>query len=70
MKDLIDVKFKLATDPSDKSHILTKKERYVCAVTSDVLSNSTPVAVIKTTWVLRSYDTTNYIPAMFRALII
>lgn len=49
MKDLIDVKFKLANDPSDKNHILTKKERYVCAVTSDVLSNSTPVAVIKTT---------------------
>lgn len=49
MKDLIDVKFKLANDPSDSNHILTKKERYICAVTSDVLSNSTPAAVIATT---------------------
>ncbi len=49
MSDLIEVKFKLANDPSDKGHIITKKERYVCAVTSDVLSNSTPVAVIATT---------------------
>lgn len=49
MKDLIDVKFKLANDLNDPKKLITKPERYICAVTSDILNNSTPAAVIATT---------------------
>lgn len=55
MTDLIEVKFKLANDPDDREHLLVKKERYVCAVTGDVLSNSIPSAVIATTLVFMLY---------------
>jgi len=51
MKDLIDVKFKEINDPDDKASLIVKKERYICPITHDVLSNSVPVAVIKTTYV-------------------
>lgn len=49
IKDLIEVKFREIADPDDKASLITKKERYMCAVTHDVLSNSIPVAVLKTT---------------------
>ena len=49
MKDLIDVKFKeiKPKDGESKKSIIARDERYMCAVTSDVLNNSTPVAVLK-----------------------
>lgn len=49
MKDLIDVKFTLVKDPDDKKSLIVKDNRYMCAVTHDVLSNSVPCAVIRTT---------------------
>ena len=54
MKDLIEVKFKEIRDeddakPGKKRSLISKDERYVCAVTNDVLSNSTPVAVLRPT---------------------
>ncbi|XP_065211643.1 nitric oxide synthase-interacting protein homolog [Planococcus citri] len=49
IKGLIDVKFKEIKDSSDKTKLIAKKERYECAVTGDVLSNSIPVAVLATT---------------------
>ncbi|XP_017773558.1 PREDICTED: nitric oxide synthase-interacting protein homolog [Nicrophorus vespilloides] len=48
-KDLIDVKFTLVKDPADKKSLITKENRYMCAVTHDILSNSVPCAVIRTT---------------------
>jgi len=49
MKDLIDVQWTVARDPDDKRSIIARDERYQCAVTGDVLNNSTHCAVIKTT---------------------
>ena len=60
MKDLIEVKFKEIRDDGDdvksdgerkakKRSLISKVERYVCAVTNDVLSNSTPVVVLRPT---------------------
>jgi len=51
MKDLIDVKFHLINpnDKDAKKSIISREERYKCAVTHDVLNNSTPVAVLKPT---------------------
>lgn len=41
MKDLVDVKFTVAHDDDDKrSMIVRDNERYCCAVTKDLLSNS------------------------------
>nr|XP_023027431.1 nitric oxide synthase-interacting protein homolog [Leptinotarsa decemlineata] len=48
-KDLIDVKFTLVNDPDDKKSIHTRENRYMCAVTHDILSNSVPCAVLKPT---------------------
>ncbi|XP_044732874.1 nitric oxide synthase-interacting protein homolog [Chrysoperla carnea] len=48
-KDLIEVKFTLVKDPDDKKSMITKKNRYMCAVTHDILSNSVPCAVLKPT---------------------
>uniref|UniRef100_A0A182PHN2 Nitric oxide synthase-interacting protein homolog n=1 Tax=Anopheles epiroticus TaxID=199890 RepID=A0A182PHN2_9DIPT len=48
-KDLIDVKFTLVKDPSDKKSLIAKENRYMCAVTHDILSNSVPCAVLKPT---------------------
>ncbi|XP_065079365.1 nitric oxide synthase-interacting protein homolog [Ochlerotatus camptorhynchus] len=48
-KDLIDVKFTLVKDPSDKKSLIAKENRYMCAVTHDILNNSVPCAVLKTT---------------------
>lgn len=47
-KDLINVKFTLAPS-DDKKSLIAKEVRYVCPVTRDVLGNSVPCAVIKTT---------------------
>lgn len=49
MKDLIPVIFTLASaDGSDKAKsIVARKERFICPVTSDVLSNTVPTAVLK-----------------------
>lgn len=48
-KDLIDVKFTLVNDPSDKKSLIVKENRYMCAVTHDILSNSVPCAVLRPT---------------------
>ncbi|GJQ70690.1 hypothetical protein Trydic_g625 [Trypoxylus dichotomus] len=48
-KDLVDVKFTLVKDPTDKKTLITKQNRYMCAVTHDILSNSVPCAVLKPT---------------------
>lgn len=49
MKDLTDVKFTLVNDPDDKKSLIAKETRYMCCVTHDVLSNSVPCAVLRTT---------------------
>jgi len=51
MKDLIDVKFQLIKpdEKDEKKSIISREERYRCAVTHDVLNNATPVAVLKHT---------------------
>ncbi|XP_046893503.1 nitric oxide synthase-interacting protein isoform X1 [Hypomesus transpacificus] len=47
MNELIPVRFK-ALDPSlDRVALLTRQERYVCAVTKDTLGNSTPCSVLR-----------------------
>lgn len=48
-KDLIDVKFTMVQDPDDKRSLIVKENRYMCAVTHDILSNSVPCAVLRTT---------------------
>lgn len=48
-KDLIDVKFTLVKDPEDKKSLIVKENRYMCAVTHDILSNSVPCAVLRST---------------------
>jgi len=49
MKNLIDVQWTVCKDAEDKRSIIARDERYQCAVTGDVLNNSTHCAVIKTT---------------------
>lgn len=49
LKDLITVKFTLVKDPDDKKSLIVKENRYMCPITHDVLNNSVPCAVIKTT---------------------
>lgn len=49
VKDLIDVKFTLVKDPDDKKSLIAKENRYMCAVSHDILTNSAPIVVIKTT---------------------
>ncbi|BES99900.1 Nitric oxide synthase interacting protein [Nesidiocoris tenuis] len=49
LKDLIDVKFTLVKDPDDKKSLIAKENRYMCAVTHDILSNAVPCAVLRTT---------------------
>lgn len=49
MKDVFDVKFTLVRDPDDKKSLIAKENRYMCAVTHDILSNSVPCAVLKPT---------------------
>lgn len=47
-KDLIDIKFTLVNDPDDKKSLIVKENRYMCAVTHDILSNSVPCVVLRT----------------------
>jgi nitric oxide synthase-interacting protein len=47
-KDLIDVKFTLA-DPNAKQSLVAQENRYVCAVSKDILTNSMPLAVLRPT---------------------
>ncbi|XP_012218214.1 nitric oxide synthase-interacting protein homolog [Linepithema humile] len=49
VKDLIPIKFTQVRDPDDKRSLIVKQARYMCPVTHDVLGNSVPCAVIKTT---------------------
>ena len=49
IKDLIEVKFTLLKDPDDKKSLIAKENRYVCAVTNDVLTNAQQLAVLVTT---------------------
>uniref|UniRef100_A0A1B6GAT7 Nitric oxide synthase-interacting protein homolog n=1 Tax=Cuerna arida TaxID=1464854 RepID=A0A1B6GAT7_9HEMI len=49
LKDLIAVKFTEVKDPDDKKSHLVKQNRYMCAVTHDILNNSVPCAVLRTT---------------------
>ena len=49
MKDLFEVKFKLLEDKdNEKKALISKKERYVCAISDDILSNSVPCVFLKT----------------------
>ncbi|CAH1970480.1 unnamed protein product [Acanthoscelides obtectus] len=48
VKDLVDVKFTPVPD-DDKKSIHVKENRYMCAVTHDILSNSVPCAVLRPT---------------------
>lgn len=49
VKDLIPVKFTEVKDPDDKKSLIVKQARYMCPITHDILSNSVPCAVIRTT---------------------
>ncbi len=50
VKDLIDVQWSETTDPDDaKVSLIARQERYKCAVTGDVLNDSTPCAVLRPT---------------------
>eukprot|EP00088_Acartia_fossae_P019535 TRINITY_DN21418_c0_g1_i3.p1 TRINITY_DN21418_c0_g1~~TRINITY_DN21418_c0_g1_i3.p1 ORF type:complete len:312 (-),score=113.37 TRINITY_DN21418_c0_g1_i3:77-949(-) len=49
VKDLVDVKWTVARDPDDKKSLIARDERYQCAVTGDVLNNSTHCAVLRPT---------------------
>lgn len=60
MKDLIDVKFKLANDVHpDKRPLVAIRDRYVCAVTGDLLGNSVPCAVLRTSGNVVTMDCVN-----------
>ncbi|CAK9796953.1 Nitric oxide synthase-interacting protein homolog [Anthophora quadrimaculata] len=49
IKDLIPVKFTEVKDPDDRKSLIVKQARYMCPITHDILSNSVPCAVIRTT---------------------
>lgn len=50
VKDLIDIKFTPINDPADsKKSLIAKENRYMCAVTNDVLTNAQQLAVLRTT---------------------
>ncbi|XP_069598539.1 nitric oxide synthase-interacting protein [Ranitomeya imitator] len=47
MKDLISVKFTAVDDKVDRVGLINRQDRYVCAVTRDMLGNSVPCAVLR-----------------------
>uniref|UniRef100_A0A673NP38 Nitric oxide synthase-interacting protein n=1 Tax=Sinocyclocheilus rhinocerous TaxID=307959 RepID=A0A673NP38_9TELE len=47
MSDLISVRFTPLDSSLDRVALLTRQDRYVCAVTKDTLGNSVPCAVLK-----------------------
>lgn len=49
IKDMIDVKFTLAPNDEPGKSLISRQARYMCPVTRDVLSNSVPCVVLKTT---------------------
>jgi nitric oxide synthase-interacting protein len=49
VKDLVDVQWTVARDPDDKRSLIAREERYQCAVTGDVLNNSSHCAVLRPT---------------------
>ncbi|CAF5173055.1 unnamed protein product [Rotaria magnacalcarata] len=60
MKDVIDVKFKLANNADKKNRpLVAVRDRYVCAVTGDVLGNSVPCAVLRTSGYVVTMDCVN-----------
>lgn len=61
IKDLIHIKFTEVMDPDDKKSLIVKQARYMCPITHDILSNSVPCAIIKTTYVLSLSNTCYYI---------
>lgn len=52
LKDLIDVHFTDIQDRDSKTALINKQNRYVCAVTNDILGNSVPAAVLRTSYVI------------------
>jgi len=56
MSHLIDVKFTPINDRDDKKSIHVKDARYVCAVTNDVLGNTIPAAVLRTSGCVVTID--------------
>ncbi|CAD6208490.1 GSCOCG00010489001-RA-CDS [Cotesia congregata] len=49
LNNLIPIKFTEVKDPDDKKALIVKEARYMCPITHDILGNSVPCAVIKTT---------------------
>ncbi|XP_066463289.1 nitric oxide synthase-interacting protein isoform X1 [Eleutherodactylus coqui] len=47
MKDLFSVKFTAVDDNVDRVGLINRQDRYVCAVTRDMLGNSVPCAVLR-----------------------
>ncbi|XP_040289930.1 nitric oxide synthase-interacting protein isoform X1 [Bufo bufo] len=47
MKDLVSVKFTPVDDKVDRVGLINRQDRYVCAVTRDMLGNSVPCAVLR-----------------------
>lgn len=50
LRNFVDVKWTLVNDPTDKKSLAVRENRYMCAVTHDILSNAVPAAVIRTTY--------------------
>ena len=49
VKDLIPVVFTPVSDPDDKAALISKRNRFMCRVTHDILGNTVPAAVLKPT---------------------
>ncbi|XP_075038202.1 nitric oxide synthase-interacting protein [Mixophyes fleayi] len=47
MKDFVTVKFTLVDEAVDRVGLINRQDRYVCAVTRDMLGNSVPCAVLR-----------------------
>jgi len=60
-KDLVPVKFTPVADRNTTTSVIAKKARWQCAVTHDVLHNSTSCAVLKTTGDVVTMDCVNKI---------
>jgi len=49
MKDFTEVKWTFVRDPDEKRSLISRSDRYQCAVTGDVFNDSSHCAVLKTT---------------------
>ncbi|KAH3727663.1 nitric oxide synthase-interacting protein-like [Dreissena polymorpha] len=56
LKDMIDVNFTHIKDGDSKTALISKQNRYVCAVTNDILGNSVPAAVLRTSGCVVTLD--------------